>query len=117
MRKNRSRICGQMVIGLFCIAKPFPAPGGHSYFEVLDRVEHHPTGLPIVINPPHSRRGSRNRVGKAEHAEIGSENPQLTQMFYSEHLPRDWTGWQELGDSNPRPSVLETDALPTELNS
>ena len=25
--------------------------------------------------------------------------------------------WQELGDSNPRPSVLETDALPTELNS
>ena len=25
--------------------------------------------------------------------------------------------WQGLGDSNPRPSVLETDALPTELNS
>src|SRR5690606_32233249 len=24
--------------------------------------------------------------------------------------------WQGLGDSNPRPSVLETDALPTELN-
>jgi hypothetical protein len=28
-----------------------------------------------------------------------------------------WENWQELGDSNPRPSVLETDALPTELNS
>ena len=25
--------------------------------------------------------------------------------------------WQEWGDSNPRPSVLETDALPTELHS
>ncbi len=24
--------------------------------------------------------------------------------------------WQGLRDSNPRPSVLETDALPTELN-
>ena len=24
--------------------------------------------------------------------------------------------WQGLGDSNPRPSVLETDALPTELH-
>ena len=24
--------------------------------------------------------------------------------------------WQGLGDSNPRPSVLETDALPTELS-
>src|SRR5829696_8932031 len=26
-------------------------------------------------------------------------------------------GWQEWRDSNPRPSVLETDALPTELHS
>ena len=25
--------------------------------------------------------------------------------------------WQERRDSNPRPSVLETDALPTELRS
>jgi hypothetical protein len=25
--------------------------------------------------------------------------------------------WQEWRDSNPRPSVLETDALPTELHS
>src|SRR5690606_9024024 len=25
--------------------------------------------------------------------------------------------WQELGDSNPRPPVLETGALPAELNS
>jgi hypothetical protein len=25
--------------------------------------------------------------------------------------------WQELRDSNPRPSVLETDALPAELHS
>jgi hypothetical protein len=32
----------------------------------------------------------------------------------TEHI---WKKWQELGDSNPRPSVLETDALPTELNS
>src|SRR5215207_3210572 len=26
-------------------------------------------------------------------------------------------GWQEWRDTNPRPSVLETDALPTELHS
>ena len=31
--------------------------------------------------------------------------------------PQSKRRWQELGDSNPRPSVLETDALPTELNS
>src|SRR5690606_10444079 len=28
-----------------------------------------------------------------------------------------WRVWQEWRDSNPRPSVLETDALPTELHS
>ena len=48
----------------------------------------------------------------------------LTNAFYSISLP--CTGgaastkllenWQGLRDSNPRPSVLETDALPTELN-
>ncbi len=38
-------------------------------------------------------------------------------MFIPAHLPRRKKAWQELGDSNPRPSVLETDALPTELNS
>ncbi len=33
------------------------------------------------------------------------------QFFYTMGMD-----WQGLRDSNPRPSVLETDALPTELN-
>ena len=33
----------------------------------------------------------------------------------SEQQKLEMNAWQGLGDSNPRPSVLETDALPTEL--
>src|SRR6185503_11167726 len=34
-------------------------------------------------------------------------------LRHARHFKR----WQEWRDSNPRPSVLETDALPTELHS
>ena len=40
-----------------------------------------------------------------------------TPLFFNRLWPKTWSCWQEWRGSNPRPSVLETDALPTELHS
>jgi hypothetical protein len=46
------------------------------------------------------------------------EMPPWPAAFYEPFAPGPVTlQWQEWRDSNPRPSVLETDALPTELHS
>ena len=41
----------------------------------------------------------------------------LRRRLSAGNKPGRWEIWQEWRDSNPRPSVLETDALPTELHS
>src|SRR4029079_3540097 len=45
---------------------------------------------------------------------VAIEPPGLRLLWLTRALALDWQEWR---DSNPRPSVLETDALPTELHS
>ena len=64
-----------------------------------DVVSEEPGFLAIAVFLNSSLKRSRARVARGE-GELGSSI---------------W--WQEWRDSNPRPSVLETDALPAELHS
>ena len=91
-------------------AAPIPFP---SLPHGIGRKCRHPsifTFVPILVRPKNAwrlkefTRNLRTCVNSAAEAPI--EAPFV-----------DVEKWQEWRDSNPRPSVLETDALPTELHS
>jgi hypothetical protein len=68
--------------------------------------------LAVVMRPMHSL-GALRRPADTPYCEKQgnlNERPCGTSINFK------MSAWQGLGDSNPRPSVLETDALPTELN-
>ena len=48
---------------------------------------------------------------------LGSRSQRPGPLTRTRRWGRTHIGWQEWRDSNPRPSVLETDALPAELHS
>src|SRR3990167_5963453 len=55
------------------------------------------------------------RPGDFRH--LGADFADELDRILRRHGSRFFRKWQEWRDSNPRPSVLETDALPTELHS
>src|SRR5690606_28593534 len=68
------------------------------------------------FGPEEAEIGQAWRIGRASNLRV---NPPAS-CFALHLVPRGPQGeaeWQEWRDSNPRPSVLETDALPTELHS
>src|SRR5882757_7618362 len=65
-----------------------------------------------------SRRTSvKNCIGETRRRATGASASVSVTVFFVTSAISTLQQWQERGDSNPRPSVLETDALPAELHS
>src|SRR5262245_60263447 len=62
--------------------------------------------------------GGDHGLAPGRPGDLAHLRPDFTHEFdWVFHLMCHFNEWQEWRDSNPRPSVLETDALPTELHS
>ena len=96
------------------------SPGVTFATDVPSDLEQIEKGGPRRAAGPRVRRALRQAVMEVNpmtsilrsRSSAGSQRP-LAERRVARYTPR--SGWQGQGDSNPRPSVLETDALPTEL--
>ncbi len=86
-------------------------------------IEHSLKDVGAILNTHYLSRDSRlaeSAMEKRKLYEGSTKTPNKAsdcpKLFGSHSRETPYLYWQGLRDSNPRPSVLETDALPTELN-